>query len=76
MQLLRKHQVLLIKGHGRAELSPRAVTVAKVAQSASFTGSVPEFSGNAQMAVVVQQGHLVDAQCLVGHGQVAMRRRF
>ena len=49
---------------------------AEVAEGEGLAGGVLELPGDVEVAVVVDERHLVEAERLVGHRQVAVRRRL
>ena len=58
------------------ELAPGGVAGAEVAEGEGLAGGVLELPGDVEVAVVVDERHLVEAERLVGHRQVAVRRRL
>ena len=49
---------------------------AEVAEGEGLAGGVLELPGDVEVSVVVDERHLVEAERLVGHRQVAVRRRL
>ena len=72
IQLLAKHQVVLIEGHRGAELAAGAVAAAEVAEGAGLADTVLQLPGDVEVAVVVDQGHFMHVKSLVGHGQITV----
>ena len=70
IEFLTEHQIVLVERHGLTELSPGAVAVTEVTQSAGLPNAVLQLPGDVEVAVVVDQRHLPHLQGLVGHGQV------
>ena len=48
----------------------------EVAEGEGLAGGVLELPGDVEVSVVVDERHLVEAERLVGHRQVAVRRRL
>lgn len=65
------HKVLIV-GHCLTKLPPGAVAVSQVAEGTRLPSRIFQLPSYVQVAVIMQQGHFMTPQGLVGNCKVAM----